>query len=156
MTGENMETTNKGFSPFQIVYGSNPKIPGIIESNPASLSESFESLDVKKHLEQIHRARVLFRMADNDEKIKRALKAKINASDEIFVDHGDLVFFKEVDKQEWSGPSKVVGSEGKTIFLIYGNNLRRLHASCVILSGNEYSKPNNDEKHYAKQVYNEN
>ena len=36
---KNMETTNKGFSPFQIVYGSNPKIPGIIESNQASLSE---------------------------------------------------------------------------------------------------------------------
>ena len=86
-------------------------------------------------------------MADNDEKIKRALKAKINASDEIFVDHGDLVFFKEVDKQEWSGPPKGVGSEGKTIFLIYGNNLRRVHASRVILSGNEYNKPSNGEKH---------
>ena len=129
---KNMETTSKGFSAFQIVYGSNPKIPGITESNPASLNENFVSLDVKVHLKRIHNARLAFRMADNDDRIKRALKSKINTSDEIPVETGDSVYFKEVDKLEWLGPAKVVGSEGKVIYLKYGNKLRRIHSSRVI------------------------
>ena len=54
---KNMETTNKGFSPFQIVYGSNPKIPGIMNSNPPCVTESFESIIEKKPLESINMAR---------------------------------------------------------------------------------------------------
>ena len=43
---KNMEPNNKGFSPFQVVYGTNPTIPGISNSTPASLSTTFESEDV--------------------------------------------------------------------------------------------------------------
>ena len=47
---KNMEMTNKGFSPYQIVYGENPRIPGISTGNLASLSTQFSSEDVKKHI----------------------------------------------------------------------------------------------------------
>ena len=33
---KNVEPNNKGFSSFQIVYGNNPSIPGIINSTPPS------------------------------------------------------------------------------------------------------------------------
>ena len=38
LMAKNMETNHKGFSSYQIVYGSNPKVPGIVNENPASLS----------------------------------------------------------------------------------------------------------------------
>ena len=44
---KNMEPNNKGFSPFQIVYGENPRIPVINNSTPASLSNVFGSEDIR-------------------------------------------------------------------------------------------------------------
>ena len=47
---KNIEPNNKGFSPFQIVYGTNPNIPGITNSTPSSLNSEFASQDVREHL----------------------------------------------------------------------------------------------------------
>ena len=126
---KNMEPNNKGFSPFQIVYGTNPNIPGISHSTPASLSTNFESEDVRKHLERIDEARNAFREADNNERIKRALKSRIQASNHEFYSNGDKVFFKEIKKNEWSGPGKDIGQDGKVVFIRYGNKLIRVHST---------------------------
>ena len=57
---KNAEPNNKGFSPFQIVYGTNPTIPGITNATPASLSTDFSSEDFRKHIETISTAREAF------------------------------------------------------------------------------------------------
>ena len=137
---KNAEPNNKGFSSFQIVYGTNPTIPGITNSTPPSLSEEFSSNLVRKHLERIDQAREAFRKADNDEKIKRALKSRINSYTSEVFETGDKVYFKEKDKTEWSGPAVVIGHEGKIVFLKYGNNLRRVHMSKIIRLGKEFCK----------------
>ena len=98
---KNVEPNNKGFSSFQIVYGTNPTIPGITNSTPASMSTTFASEDVRKHIEKIGLAREAFREADNDERIKRALKSRIQASNHNFFTLGDRVYFKEIKKTEW-------------------------------------------------------
>ena len=144
---KNIEPNNKGFSAFQIVYGTNPTIPGIINSTPASLSTRFESEDVRKHIEKIDLAREAFREADNNERIKRALKSRIQSSNHEFYKLGDRVYFKEIKKTEWSGPAKVLGQDGKVIFLRYGNRLKRVHSTRVLRAGEEYLsiKPIEDE-----------
>ena len=80
----NIEPNNKGFSPFQIVYGTNPNIPGIINSTPTSLSSDFASQDVRKHMTRLNTAREAFRIADNDERIKRAFKSKLSKANAKF------------------------------------------------------------------------
>ena len=47
LNANNCETNNKGFSAYQIVYGSNPIVPGIINSTPASLETDFTNDDLK-------------------------------------------------------------------------------------------------------------
>ena len=116
---KNVEPNNKGFSSFQIVYGNNPTIPGVINSTPASLSTNFESADVRKHLANIDSARDAFREADNNERIKRALKSRIQSSNHEFYKHGDIVFFKEIKTSEWPGPEKVLDQDGKVVFVRY-------------------------------------
>ena len=74
LMAKNTETNNKGFSSYQIVFGSNPKIPGISNSNPSSLSSDFVSNDVKKHILRVSLARDAFRVADADEKIKKSIE----------------------------------------------------------------------------------
>ena len=114
---KNIQTTRKGFSPFQIVYGTNPRIPGIIEGNLSSLSSSFESKDIKKHFHRMQLARESFLKADNDDRVKRALKSRIPKNHDHFYYVGDSVFFKEEDCIEWKGPAKILSVDGKVVFL---------------------------------------
>ena len=114
---KNVEPNHKGFSPFQIVYGTNPTIPGVINSTPASLSNTFEREDVRKHLDKLNSAREAFREADTDARIKRALKSRIQASNHEFYSPGESIYFKEIKKNEWSGPVKVLGQDGKVVFI---------------------------------------
>ena len=134
---KNMETNNKGFSAYQIVFGCNPTIPGIINSTPASLEDNFISKDIKKHISNLHLARDAFRKADNSERVKRMLKSRIHPSNNQILQPGDIVSFKEINKNKWSGPGKILGVDGKVAHIKYGNMLRRVHASKIIKHGEE-------------------
>ena len=140
----NMETNNKGFSPFQIVYGENPKIPGILTSNPHSLSEKYESEDLKNHILKVQMAREAFREADANERLKRGLKARINKYNDEVIFPGDKVYFKQDDKTEWSGPSKVLGVDGKVGLIKYRNNVKRVHTSKMMKEGDEFGSTKNN------------
>ena len=137
---KNCQTNNKGFSSFQIVYGRNPRIPGIINSTPASLENDFKSPDVKRHLKNLYASREAFLRADNDERIKRGMSARISSSCNEFFQQGDQVSFKEEGSHKWSGPAKVLGTDGKVILIKYGNMLRRVHSSRVVKEFNEYKR----------------
>ena len=93
----------------------------------------------------MNKATEAFRVADNDDRIKRALKSRIASyNNEVFTTE-DNVYFKEKDKLEWSGPATVIGQQGKVIFLKYGHNLRRVHMSRLIKVGEEYQSKNKHE-----------
>ena len=141
---KNIEPNNKGFSSFQIVYGTNPTIPGITNSTLPSLSTEFTSKDVRDHLQNINKAREAFRIADNDERIKRALKSRVSSYNHEKYSTEDRVYFKEKDKLEWSGPATVIGQQGKVVFLKYGNKLRRVHMSRIIRIGEEFQRKPQD------------
>ena len=69
---------------------------------------------------------------DNDIRLKRALKERIHPSNSIFYEPGDKLYFKEEGKHEWSGPAKVIGMDGKVLFVKYGNKTRRVHSSKAV------------------------
>ena len=149
---KNVEPNNKGFSSFQIVYGNNPTIPGITNSTPPSLSTEYTSKHVRDHIGRINKAREAFRNADNDDRIKRALKSRIASYNHEKYDSEDKVYFKEKGKIEWSGPATVIGQQGKVVFLKYGNNLRRVHMSRIIRVGEEYRTNSELEKETKQAV----
>ena len=93
-------------------------------------------------MRKIKRAREAFRAADNDERIKRALKSRLSSYTEEHFQTEDKVYFKENDKIQWSGPGTVIGQQGKIVFLKYGNQLRRVHISRMIPVGSEFKKVN--------------
>ena len=92
---KNVEPNNKGFSSFQIVYGNNPTIPGITNSTPPSLSTEYTSKHVRDHIGRINKAREAFRNADNDDRIKRALKSRIASYNHEKYDSEDKVYFRK-------------------------------------------------------------
>ena len=69
-----------------------------------------------------------------DEKIRRALRNKVRASEQVF-ENGDRVFYKREGKERWLGPGKVVFQDGKVVFVRHGdvfvrvspNRLQKVH-----------------------------
>ena len=145
LNAKNAETNNKGFSAYQIVYGANPKLPGITNSTPASLEIEYTNNDIKKHLMRTNLAILAFIEADNNERLKRALSSRINSYNDEFFELGDLVSFKEEDKSKWAGPGKVIGVDGKVLILKYGNNTCQVQKSKAVKQGREYLRKNDDQ-----------
>ena len=93
---KNMETNNKGFSAMQIVYGFNPTLPGLINSTPPGLDSDFTNKDIKNHMMRVHMARTAFREADNNERLKRSLKSRVNSGNYECFNMGNMVIFKRL------------------------------------------------------------
>ena len=55
--------------------------------------------------------------------------------------------FHDKYKDEWSGPATILGSDGKVLFLKYGNMLRRVHITKVVKENNSFSRNSSEMGH---------
>ena len=108
-----------GFSSHQLVFGLNPNLPNILKDTLPALEGRTSSEEFAKHLNILHDSRKAYIQSESDERIRRALRGKIRASEQIF-NHGDSVFYKREGKDRWLGPGKVVFQDGKVIFVRHG------------------------------------
>lgn len=116
-----------GFSPYQLVYGRNPKLPCTLSDELPALEGITSSEMLAKHLNASHSARKAFITAETSEKIRRALRHKVRSTGREFK-NGEKVYFKREEQKEWKGPATVIGHDGKTVILKYGSNIVRVHA----------------------------
>ena len=92
-----------------------------------------------------------FVKAESCDKIKRALRHPVRASEEFFK-NGEKVFYKRDDGKRWHGPGKVVGQLGTVVFVIHGSRLIRC-TSCRVIkaplsnASNENSDQTSTDKH---------
>ena len=123
---KNSEVNHTGFSPMQLMSGQNPVFPGLAEADLASSNVSSSSKYMKK-LTDLDRVRVLAREVDCDTKLKQVIskRARVNTNVERFYNLGDPVFFYDDKKKEWKKGTALVRL-GKTLYLRYGNFLRRV------------------------------
>ena len=124
-----------GYSSHQLVFGQNPNIPNIMSENLPALEGSTSSEEFAKHLNVLHATRRAFIQSEADERVRRALRNKVRASEQLF-EHGDRVFYKREGRERWLGPGKVVFQEGKVVFVRHG-------AVFVRVSPNRLQKVNN-------------
>jgi len=80
-----------GFSSHQLVFGTNPNLPNIMKNTLPALDGCTSSEVFAKHLNALHDARKVFIQTEADERIRRALRSKVRASEQIF-ENGDQVF----------------------------------------------------------------
>ena len=119
-----------GYSPYQLVFGRNPRLPCAINDNLPALEGVTSSDVLAKHLNASHSARKAFIAAETSEKIRRALRHNIRGTGITF-QSGDLVYFKKENQNEWKGPATVIGQEGKTVILKYGSYIIRVHETRI-------------------------
>ena len=127
-----------GFSSHQLVFGRNPNLPNIWTDEPPALEGKTMSEVFAKHLNCLHSSRQLFIQSESNERIRRALRHKIRASNEIY-EKGTEVFYKKDGNSQWLGPAKVLAQDGKLIFVRHGNQLMRIAPNRLI---KRVSEPN--------------
>lgn len=125
-----------GYSPNQLVFGKNPKLPNIASDGPPSWEEKTMSESLAKHLNALHVARRAFIKSESCSKLKLALKAKMRTNED-FYENGDIVYYKREKDDQWLGPAKVVFQDGKIIFIRHGAYFVRVSANRIVRAGEE-------------------
>ena len=57
-----------GFSPFQLVLGTNPRLPSILTDDVPALTKTSTSIAIRDNLNALHAARTSFIACENDKK----------------------------------------------------------------------------------------
>ena len=96
-----------GYSSHQLVFGENPNLPNIMNNNLPALQGTTSSEVFAKHLNALHAARKAFIQTEADERIRRALRNKVRASEQVF-ENGDKVFYKLEGRERWLGPGNSI------------------------------------------------
>ena len=68
-----------GYSPYQLVFGSNPNLPLFMKDKPPALEVLTASEIFARHLNAFHSERRAFRQAKTSERIRKALKHQVLA-----------------------------------------------------------------------------
>ena len=144
VNAKNTMQNHLGFSPIQLVLGTNPNLPNVFTNNvPAH--EGSMSETVVKHLNALHAARRAFTKAESSDRIKRALRHNVRANEESFCS-GDTVFYKRDDNNRWRGPGRVIGQDGKILFIRHGSQLIRVFTCKAIKTDNSKRVTPEDEQ----------
>ena len=108
-----------GYSSHQLVFGENPNLPNIMSNTLPALERTTSSVVFAQYLNALHGGRKAFIQTEADERIRRALRNKVRASEQVF-ENGDRVFYKREGKERWLGPGQVVFQDGKVVFVRHG------------------------------------
>ena len=130
VNAKNSLHNHNGFAPIQLVTGTLPNLPTVINSKLPAL-ETIISPELENHLSAMHSARRAFVKAESSEKIKRVIRHPVRSCEQIF-QNGDKVFYKREDNPRWRGPGKVLGHLGSIVYVIHGSRLVRC-ASCRVI-----------------------
>ena len=138
-----------GYSSHQLVFGQNPSVPGVMTDKLPALEGTTTSEVFAKHLNALHEARKAYIQTEANERIRRALRTKVRAAEQIY-DHGDVVYYKRDGKDRWLGPATVVFQDGKVVFVRHGGifvrvSPNRLRKGDKMKSLTETDRPNSEQ-----------
>jgi hypothetical protein len=115
----------RGFSPFQLVYGRSPTLQGASDCTTGGLEDLTGGEISRNILWQQNEIRLAMLQADNDWRIKTAMKDRLPKTTNIRFELGDHVVFKD-HKDGKNHEAKIVGFDGPNALLRWGNMDRRV------------------------------
>ena len=128
---------NSGYSSYQLLFGQNPNLPSVVIDKPPALEGTTTSERFYQHLNGLHSARRAFIQAESSERIREALRHQLRSHSELF-ETGDTVYYKREASNKWKGPGKVIGQDGKTIFVRHGSVYIRVPNCRIMKVGEEF------------------
>ena len=143
-----------GYSSFQLHVGQNPKLPSVTRDGPPAYDNYTKSKCFADNLNAMHLAREEFIKAESSLSLKKALRSKVHPRGEGIVE-GDMIYYKKNNgisgKRLWSGPSKVVSTNGKKLFIDQGARLGTVCRDDAVIVGKEFWRMDNMENENATQ-----
>lgn len=127
VSARNALCNNHGYSPNQLVFGSNPVYPNVFNNEIPAQEPRLVSRLVADNLNAMHRARDDFIRIESSERIKRAMSHNVRPSQLEDLQCGDSVYYKRNDSHAWRGPGKVIGKDGKQVLVKHGGIYVRVH-----------------------------
>ena len=125
-----------GYSPFQIVFGEQPRLPSVYTSGPPGLEEVVMNKKVADNINAMHLSRKAYIECESDRVLKQALKQRIyQRGDDIDIGHW-IYFCNKPSKgrSKWEGPVKVVGKDKKTLYVVRGGKLLSINSDHAQIS----------------------
>jgi len=124
-----------GYSSYQLVFGKNPNLPNIMTAQAPALEGVSTSEMLVRHLNSLHAARRAFIESEADERVRRALRSKVRASEHILYSPGDRIYYKREAHERWLGPAKVIFQDGKVVFIRHGGTFVRVSPNRMTSAG---------------------
>ena len=81
-----------GYSPFQLVFGRNPRLPAILSDKPPAFDGITSEKILRDNLNALHSNRQAFVASESSEKIRSALRHNVRSSGDIKYFTGDKVY----------------------------------------------------------------
>jgi hypothetical protein len=117
MNAKNTLSNIYGFSPHFLVFGRNPSVPDVLNSDSLTTLNSLSSSKVvADHLNAMWEARRTFVELQNSDKLKRALREKVYPSSTAKFVPGDEVYWKR-EGENFRGPATVVGQKNNQVLI---------------------------------------
>ena len=116
-----------GFSPYQLVFGRNPRLPSVDKNELPALEEavSTQSECLSRFLTNIQQSIREFLAIDSSQRISRALLHNVRKDDGPF-SIGDDVYYKRQETR-WRGPARIIGIDGRIYLLRHGGQIIKVH-----------------------------
>ena len=83
-----------GFSPYQLVFGKNPNIPGNSNNALPAMSSYTTSQTVANHLNSLRTAREAYIKAENSDRVQRAMRGRVYSGTHKRFFAGDVIYYK--------------------------------------------------------------
>jgi hypothetical protein len=115
----------RGFSPFQLVFGRSPTLQGASDCTTGGLEDLTGGEISRNILWQQNQIRLDMLKADHDWRIKTAMKDNLPKTTNIRFNIGDQVVFKD-HKDGRNHDARIVGFDGPNALLRWGNMDRRV------------------------------
>lgn len=127
-----------GFSPYQLVFATNPRLPTVTNCGPPGYEGVTNSEVFSRNMNALLLAREQFIKAESSATLKKALKSRVYARGEDIV-AGDKIYYKKAGKENiWRGPSKVISVNGKKLFIDQGAHQATVNRDCAVRVGEEF------------------
>ena len=131
MNAKNSLENYQGFSPAQLLFGENPRLPALYSAGPPGLEEVNVSKSAAMHLSDLHLAREAFIECEADRVLRTALKQRVYARGEDILP-GDWIYSKNKTRK-WEGPVRVTTKHGKLLYSVRAGQLLSINAEHAVL-----------------------
>ena len=131
-SAKNSLSTVAGFSPNQLMFGTQTYLPNVLNSSPPALENETSSKVVASHINAMNASRRMFLSCESSNRIMKALKKPLRTYTAP-VTFGSKVYYKAVGSDKWKGPATVIGQDSTVVFLRQGSFVTRVHQSRISL-----------------------